>query len=350
MELNCLGRYFHSNLCCVQLSHSSFYGIGNLRVLLILCFLHCSCVYQILGSLYLGSHICQLELCVLECADGTSELLTLFYIVDGGLQSTFCQTQCLCSDTDTAAIQGVHCDVEALALLAQKVFLRDTAIREDQLVSGGSADTHLVFLGTESKSRSTFFYDECGDLFHHLAALLNLAGYSEDHVYISFLTVGDEALGAVEYPLVTIQNSLGLLSLSIGTCARLGQTESTKLLALCKGNQVFLLLLFGTECHDRVYTQRGVCGYDNTCGTANLGKFLYTHGICQRICALSAVLLRNGNAQKSVSGHLLNRLTREAFFFVYFLCKRLYFVLGELSEQLSRHLMFFVQCEIHDLY
>ena len=98
----------------------------------------------------------------------------------------------------------MHCDLEACALLAQHVLLRDTAVGEDQLVSGRTLDTHLLLFGTEGKSGSTFLNDKGRNLLHLSASLLYDTGNCDNNIYISFFTVGDEALGSVDDPLVTI--------------------------------------------------------------------------------------------------------------------------------------------------
>src|SRR5699024_10755948 len=106
-------RYFHSNLCRVQLCHSRLYGIGFLGSLR-----HSRTIYQILSSLNLGRHISKLELGVLELADGSSELLSFFYISNGSLKSAFRKSKSLSGDTDSSAVQSMHGDMEAFALLA----------------------------------------------------------------------------------------------------------------------------------------------------------------------------------------------------------------------------------------
>jgi hypothetical protein len=60
------------------------------------------------------------------------------------------------------------------------------------------------------------------------------------------------------------------------------------------------------------------------------------------IAALAAVLSRDCNAHETVLRHLLDGLSRELLFLIGLLCERLYFVLCEISEQGSRHFMFFV--------
>ena len=51
-------------------------------------------------------------------------------------------------------------DVEALALLSQEIALGYTAVREDELVCSGSADTHLVLLGSEGESGCSLLHYE----------------------------------------------------------------------------------------------------------------------------------------------------------------------------------------------
>ena len=112
--------------------------------------------------------------------------------------------------------------MEALALLSKQVFLRDAAVCEDQLICSGAADTHLLLFCTKGEARGSLLYDKCGDFFFLSALLvLNDAGNSDDYINVCFLTVGDEDLGAVKNPLVSLQDSLCLLALCVRTCARL---------------------------------------------------------------------------------------------------------------------------------
>ena len=52
----------------------------------------------------------------------TAELITLVGVLDDLFHSAFAEPQCLSGDTDTAAVEGSHSDVEALALPAQQRF------------------------------------------------------------------------------------------------------------------------------------------------------------------------------------------------------------------------------------
>ncbi len=343
MELYSLCGDFHGYLCGVEL------GLCGLEAVLLLGGLGHGClVHQKLRGLYLGGHVSQLELGVLQGGDGLAELLPLLGVGDGPLQSALRDAQSLCSDTDTSAVQGMHGNLEALAQLAQHVLLGNAAVREDQLVCRGSADTHLLLLGAESEARGSLLHDEGGDFFDFSASLLDGAGHGENDIYVSFLAVGDEDLGAVDDVVVSVRHGLGLLALSVRACAGLGEAECAQLLTLCKGNQVFLLLLLCAECLYGIAAQGGVCGYDDACGAAYLGELLHAHHIGQGVAALSAVLLGNGDAQEAVLRHLAGSLSGEFLGLIHLLSQGLHFLFGKLPEQRARHFMFFAQRKIHD--
>ena len=91
-------------------------------------------------------------------------------------------------------------------------------------------------------------------------------------------------------------------------------------------------------------------GHDNACSTAHLGKLFHAHDVGQRIAALSAVLLGNGDAQKTVLCHLPDGFSGEFFCFIHLLSQRLYFFFGKVPEKGTCHFMFFSQRKIHDLH
>ena len=238
----------------------------------------------------------------------------------------------------------MHRVSEAFALLAQQVGCGDSAILEDQFICGRTADTHLVLFGTECESGRVLLNDERGEDFLLAAALLNDICVSDDDIDVRFLTVGDEALGAVQdiFICLGIINSLGLNALGVCTCAGLGQTESTQLLTLCQGDQEFLLLLFVAVEQDRITAEGAVGRNDNGSCTADLCHLFYAHNVGKRIAALSAVLLGNGDAHETVFLHLLYGISGENLSFINVNCTRLYFFFSEIFEQISRHFMLFV--------
>ena len=246
----------------------------------------------------------------------------------------------------------MHRICETLAADTEQVVLRNTAVLENQFIGCGTADTHLLFLDTECESRCSLFHDECGEALLLAAALVfHDIGVSDDDVDICFLTIGDEALGAVEHPFLCffIKYCFGLCTLCIRTGARFGQRKRAELFTLCQRYKVLLFLFFGTVGHDRIDAERGMRTDDNAGCAADLCELLNTHDICERVASLSAVLLRYGNSHEAVLLHFCDGLTREFFCFIHFDCERLDFGFGKLPEQVTRHLMLFIQLEIHNL-
>jgi len=175
-------------------------------------------------------------------------------VLDDLFHSAFAKAQCLSGDTDTAAIEGSHSDIEALTLLAQQTVGRDAAVFHDQLAGGGAADTHLLFVLTNAEAGIGTLYNESGDLLAGLLGVLLIgddAGNGNDDEHIGKAGIGDEDLGAIEDPVVAIQHGKGLLTLCVGAGARLSQTESTNPLAAAQLGQVIFLLLLGAVLIDR---------------------------------------------------------------------------------------------------
>ena len=152
----------------------------------------------------------------------------------------------------------MHGDLEALAAGSEQVRCRYMNVVENKLVGSRCTDTHLVFLRAEGESGHALLENERGEqLLGAALCVLNGIGLCDDDVDISLFAVCDEALGAVQDPLLAVlrEDCLGLDALGIRAGAGLGQTEGTELLALCERNEVLLLLLLGTEGQDRIRAQ-----------------------------------------------------------------------------------------------
>ena len=87
------------------------------------------------------------ELGVLESGDGLAELLSLFAVLDGFVKSALSDTNRLCSDTDTAAVESLHGNLEALAYAAEDVVFVDADVVVINLSVGSAADTHTLDVG-----------------------------------------------------------------------------------------------------------------------------------------------------------------------------------------------------------
>ena len=204
----------------------------------------------------------------LELVQSLAELYALLHVLDSLIQSALRDTQRLRSDTDTAAVQGHHSDLEAAVLLAQQTVCRQMNVLKDQLSGLRTTDAHLVLDLADREARVVLVNDER----RNALVALGLVGHSKYNVGICTAAAGDEHLGAVhDVGAVLLLNSNGLLCSGVGTCVRLGQAECTDLgafLRLDQRAQPLLLLLRGAESVNRPSTQGAVSGHNAAGGTA----------------------------------------------------------------------------------
>ena len=295
-------------------------------------------------------HVSQLELGVLELGDAPAELDALLGVLDGLLDGSLGQTQGLGGNTDTAAVQGLHGDTEALALLAQQAVLGDNAVLHNQLTGGGALDAHLLLVLAHGEAGVGALHDEGGDLLLLAAALVGgNAGDGKDHEHVGVAGVGDEDLGAVEDPVLPllVQHGGGLLALGIGAGARLGQAERADPLAGAQLGQVILLLLLGAVLIDGSAAQGGVGGDDNAGGAADLAHLLDGHDIGQNVRAGAAVLLGEIDAHHPQLRHLLDGFLGERLVLVHPLGQGLDFIFGEVTVHLAEHFLLSGKVQIH---
>ena len=338
MYLNCLGGDLHSSLgseqlsgCSVQ-SEAAALGLGN-----------SSLVGQQASSLDCNMHVSKEELSVLELCDRTAELLTGLSKVDGLFHSALCDAECLCSDADTAAVQGLHSDLEALAFCAEEVFLRNDAVGEYDLSRRGAVQAKLLLVLANREAREGALYDEC----RNALGALGLVGHGKYNEYVSNIAVGDEDLRAVQNVVVTLQLSNTGALCSVRTSVRLGQSESADLVALGQHAEVLLLLLGGAVCDDRAAAQTIVGSENIAGGSALLGQLLDSNCRGKVVSACAAELFGHDHAHYAKVEQLLDVLARVSRGFVGFRCDGLDFVLGEVMHHLANQFLFTGQMEIH---
>ena len=261
-------------------------------------------------------HVGQLELGVLELAQAAAKLDALLGVLDSLVDGALGKAESLGGDTDTAAVEGLHSDLEAFAFLAEQVLLGNDAVFEDEVAGRAASDTHLLLVLTGGEAGEVLLNDEGGDAVVALA----LVGHGEHDESGGNVTVGDEALAAVEDVVaVLVLDSGGLLAGGVGTGAGLGQTERADLAAGQKVRQILHLLLLGAVLENGSAAEGGMGGNDNSGGAANLSELLHAHGITENIAAGAAVLLREVNTHHAELGHLFDGLHGEALFLIEFL-------------------------------
>ena len=230
----------------VLLGHGGLHAVGDVGLLQL-----GGGVDQEPGAAQLGGHVGNLEGHVLLLADGLAELNPLLGVLHGGLIGPLGDAQRLSRDADTAAVQGGHGDLEALALLAQQVLLGDLHVVEVQLAGGGGTDAHFVVVLFKGKALPALFHDEGGDAPGTDAG----GGDGEDHIGVGLAAVGDKDFLAVEEVVVPHVLGGGLGAAGVGAGIGLGQAEGPHLFAGAQIGQILFLLLLIAEGVDGVGAQ-----------------------------------------------------------------------------------------------
>ena len=180
---------FQRDVGGVHLGHGGFHAVGGVRLLQL-----GGGVHQEPGAAELGGHVGDLKGDGLLEADGLAELDALLGVGHGGVIGPLGDAQRLGRDTDAAAVQGGHGDLEAVALLAQQVLPGHFHIVKDQLGSGGGADAHFVVVVAEVEALPALLHDEGAD-----APGADIrCGDGKDHIGVRLGGVGNEDFAAVE--------------------------------------------------------------------------------------------------------------------------------------------------------
>ena len=341
MELDGLGGHLHSGLGGEELGHSGIGGVGDAVVFLVVCR-----AAEQTGGLHLGLEVGHLELRVLELADALAELFALLGVLDGLVHSTLGDAEGLAGDTDTATVEGLHGEAEALAQLTQLAVFRDAAVLEDKLGGGAAADTHLLLLLADAEARVGLLDDEGADALGAEA----LVGHGDDDEHVGVAAVGDENLAAVEHPVVTVLDGDGLLAGGVGTGVGLGEAEGADPLAAGELGQVFHLLLLGAGLKDGGAAEGGVGREDDARGGADAAELLDGHAVHDVGAAGAAVLGGDGDAHEAYLGHLLDGLHGETLLLVDFGGEGLDFLLCKLANHLQEEFFLFGEAKIHILF
>ena len=176
-----------------------------------------------------------------------------------------------------------------------------------------------------------------------------LVSHGEDDEGVGHITVGDEALGAVQHIVIALQHGGGLLAGSVGTGVGLGQTEGADLAAGAQVGQILLLLLLSAVFINGGAAQRSMGGKDDRGGAADLCQLFHCHSVSQGVRAGAAVLLGEVDAHHAQLGHLLDGFHGEAFFLIDLLSQGLDFGFRKLTVHFAEHLMLLAQNKIHKL-
>lgn len=144
-------------------------------------------------------------------------------------------------------LEVVHDGVEAPVFLAQQVLGRDAAIIEGKLGRVGTEPAGLVELAADHQTGRSGLDDEKRNAAAALGVRIGAGGDDDD---VAIDPVGDEHLGSVQHPLITIANGFRPQPGHVGATARLGHCDSGNLAPSANVRQVLLLLLLGAAAAD----------------------------------------------------------------------------------------------------
>merc|ERR1711916_284913 len=145
-------------------------------------------------------------------------------------------------------IKCSHCNLKALALLAQNVLCWNFHILKSQTSGIRASLTHVHKLAGYSDSRGISIYDETGN------TLMSCSWISlcQNKVKgITNSTVGDPHLFSINNVLVSLLHRLCLNTSHIGSSPWLGNTVSSLSRTVHQHSQVLFLLLFITSYNHR---------------------------------------------------------------------------------------------------
>ncbi len=175
-----------------------------------------------------------------------------------------------------------------------------------------------------------------------------LVGPGEDDIGVGVTGVGDEDLGAVEDPLVTLTDRRGPGAAGVGPGRGLGQAEGAKGRALGQRDEVFHLLLFGAEQVDRVGTEGQVGREGDTGRAADPRQFLDGDGVADVVGAGAAVFLGEDDAGEAEFAQAIEHQGAVEMLLLVALGGRGGDLgLGELAYHVTEQVLFFGQFKFH---
>mmetsp|Transcript_8374 Transcript_8374/g.24116 ORF Transcript_8374/g.24116 Transcript_8374/m.24116 type:complete len:281 (-) Transcript_8374:529-1371(-) len=153
------------------------------------------------GGITSDGHRADLVLNRLQIRNWLSECISLQCVLDCAIDGGGGDAQCLSRNSNPAAIQCAHGDLESHAFIAEQATGRDTNIFEDQIGRARCSDSEFVFLGSETESFDVHHrHDEC----RNSLVLETLVSRREDDRRTGLVGVGDPRLRAVDDPIIAV--------------------------------------------------------------------------------------------------------------------------------------------------
>ncbi len=244
-------------------------------------------------------------------------------------------------DPGTGAVEGHHRELEALVLLAEQVRLGHLGLVEDDRGGVRRSLAELVLLLVD-RHRVVAGDDEGGDP----AVAGVLVGLRVDRVPVGVAAVGDEALGAVDHPLVADLLRRRLHSRDVRPGVGLGEAEGRQLRLLGEHAQVLPLDLLGAAERDRRHRQ-AVGGERGADPGAPPAELLLDQAAGEEVEPGPAVLLGDVGVHQSHLPRLVDDLLGPGAVLVVLPGDLADLLLGEVVRQLAEVLLLVGEVEVH---
>ena len=289
-----------------------------------------SCRFQ------LSCHVRELEADALIDADRIVKLHPFLRISKRVFIRALRNAKSLRSDSDPTAVERGHRDFEALAFLAQKVFLRHLHVVERKRACARRSDSHLVVVFAGREAFPTFLDNERADAF----CADFRCRYRKYNINIRLRCIRDKNLSAVQQVIVALVNRCRFGAACVRSRVFFGKSECAKLFSLTKRNHVFAFLLFRAEGRDRVGSKRRMRRQNNADPAIHSGQLFYRDCVADDIQPRAAVFLRIGDAHPAVLPKLSNDLIRKGVRLIKLKRNRLDFRFRESTDLRPQFLVF----------
>ena len=238
-----------------------------------------------------------------------AESLAVFDIFDGESQRGQRIADGHRGGCDTLALEILHDRIESGVLFAQQISRGHAAVFEDQFRGVGTQPAGLVQRAANAKTRRAFFDDEHGDA---AGTLRSRIGFRRHKVQIGLHAIGDEHLGAVQYPIGAVDSGASADAGDVGSRIGLGHRHRGNAFSTNDRRQIFFQLCAGPGIHQvgRSHVRMNQRRHDESAECAARQR-LRKDQRSERIGFRTTELGRVGNAEKAQFAHFAQDFARD---------------------------------------
>src|ERR1700683_4643732 len=197
-----------------------------------------------------------------------AESLALLRVGKRRLESALCNSRCLRSNADAAAVKRGKRNFVTFTFVPDTIGDRAFAIGERKLrASRGVNAQLLLFLAHRKAARSLLHHQRSNSLFAFLGLRVDVHERG-----IGGPTIGDPRLGPLDDVSIAFARRFRRERRRVGSGLRFGERVASDFFPARIGNEEFLLLFIGAKTVDRIAVERVLNGKNGAGGSANARK------------------------------------------------------------------------------